>query len=627
MDFLYETFFNINRKSNEKFTDVNVENKLNNINLIKQKNLVKEKTKLIEELSSINTLDFNTSLPFILKRDIVDNKKISSVSKAKCLPNDIDNGISCIVKANNFYYNNSSYNNFNINVMPDGYSTTKNNISTYNYDIVITNVTPNQPLSVVRQTNFYFPDDKNIKNILQSPRQFNYVNKYDQRIINYFNNYAKYNNLINSNLTNQLLTGIDNNDQSLISSYFTILSNLLLLKNIYSGSPSNSPSPSILNQQISISPSLLSMQSKSTFISYFNYNSGYYFDINDIKQNIIFLYNNIISDPNINAVIDLNIIDKTHLKFYYNTTSHMDIYTFELYPEIQIIFKNLSLSFNSDMPKSLSNTVWSLYYLQSLTENSSAGSITFTYNDCIKYPIALPFSLPRSLSWDTDSNGIVPYMTHLFNINNSFINNITIIDPLTSKNVTDGLKTVTKNITDFLQKIGNTNLKSITDIFILYDPISYNFQSWIFTNILDPNTNKKINYPLITFVGSYYPVNCEKGTLHNSYCIPKCPPNYSYDLGLICLSNDFNNYFPESKFCTHINSLKLQNIPSDSIMSGFIKSCDPNYYTQTTVITQSNISTFKNVEDFNNVNVNINTNNINNTNNNTNNILHFSPFL
>ena len=117
-----------------------------------------------------------------------------------------------------------------------------------------------------RESLFYFVDKNN-------KRPFDKNNKYELSIIKYFKNYNKFN-------TNKL-------------------------RSTYNTPSSNIPTPSYINDDneiITIIKELLLLQS-STSSNPFIYTSKYD-DINDIKSNIIDIYNNIINPNNIKYNID-----------------------------------------------------------------------------------------------------------------------------------------------------------------------------------------------------------------------------------------------------------------------------------------------------------------------------------
>jgi hypothetical protein len=304
----------------------------------------------------------------------------------------------------------------------------------------------------------------------------------------------------------------------------------------------------------------------------------------------------------------------------------MNVYTFELIPNITITFSKLILTFDPNMPQNISkSSIWALYYLHSISASDDTPDITFIYNDSIKYPIAIPLAIPNTSNWETNStNGIFTYMNNIFNTNNTFLNNISIIDPTNPKNPVsvDGLTLITNNLSNFIKKLGNTQISSITDIFVLYDPIEYKFQSCIYTNLIDSTTNKNIICPLILFSTNYIPIYCPTGKYYNGKCIPGCPPSFSYDFGLVCLNNNINNYLPNSDLCNYINNninnnFLLSSSPSSSvnpIFEGILEGCDPDYFNKTKSINQSDIINTQ--ESFGNVNITKN-----------NNIFYFSPYL
>jgi len=535
----------------ENFTDINldIDEKLKYINSIK---LEESKLELFIE-------EYDTTQPYISKKNI-------SSMLPECNGNDMliitPSSTICNSTPINLYLNYGE--NFHIEVLPDGYlpgrKACNNNeqfISKCNYNALIKQV-KNQPIQIVRETYFNFPD---------SPiRQFNYSNLNDKSIINYFNNYTKYTNYINST-SNPLLSSfcIDNlscnsNDMSIINNYFSIIQNLLLLKNT----------------------------SDITYNS-FTYNSGYSFDINTIKTNVIDLYSNL---PNIPANSIMYIDDKTSIKFLQD--SNKNVYTMELNPSVTIIFKNLSLGFNqTELDTSGINnsaSIWNLNYLNSLSPSETDVMYTYTYKpNPIYFPIVLPFLIPTPTTTSTIWNTV--------NTNKNTDSILTYISKL-SPSIADKLSEAESNINSVINTLttkDGSSLLSIIDIFLLYDSESNLFQSFIVTNE-ESIDSKYMLYPVLNFSTTYTPTKCKNGTLYNDKCLANCPSEFTYDLGEVCLNSNQNLYIPNSSICDYLNS-HMSNI--NPTLQRLIDKCNPNVTPE--------IETFSNYQKSN--------------------ITHYSPFL
>jgi hypothetical protein len=555
IDFITETFFN----NYERFSDNNINYKLRKIHKIEELTNVQ-----VDTFNPFDPLSIDPNKSYILKKDIVPTNNQPSITDSTCNVNDLtlnhNNKRICNINPINFYLNSSNSNKLLIKVLSDGLYSTPNsqNYSYYNYDAKITDITPPDYLSKIRKTNFYFPDN-NTPTIYSKSRTFDYSNKYDKQIINYFNNYTKYNNYISytnnpiiNNLSSPSLT-----DTQLINTYFSYMQNILLLSN------SNKDTP-------------------------FEYKSGYTFDINDIKQHLIGLYNDLDKSLKINMIIN----DETTVSLYYDSVLNMNIYAFELNPSITITFTNLNLTFNS-LPNNVTpNSVWSLYYVTKLTPVTSP-DIVFSYNDNIKYPIVLPFAIPPVDNWQGNpSNGVLYYFDNLFK--NNVFSNSTFMDVTNNNSIitnTNNNQIVINNLTNFIKLIGNTNLLSITDVFFMYDPSTHIAQSWIITNMLDQKTQNNIIAPIIYLSTSYIPKFCSAGLYYNGKCLPSCPKGFEYDLGLVCLNSNPQLYLPNTPTCSYINHLKLTPSTSiDPIMNGIMLGCDPKYFEKQKVISQSDIT-------------------------------------
>ena len=594
IDFLSETFFNIKKFNlKEKFTDSDIEEKLKYINLIEEKSNTKlnkitnNNTKIEHLTNTIDPLIYDPNTPYILKRDLLNSDKQSPITDAKCSVGDkIVSDTTCIINSNKFYLRSSTNNNFMIKVLSDGKPSTES--PHYTYNVTIDTITPSASLNTVRKTYFYFPSNTNIKLYENLPRKFNEINnfntdnKIDNAIITYFNNYVNYNNFINKT-SNPLLL----NNTTLIDTYFSYVTNLLLLKN-------------------------------STANTIFKYTSGYAFDINDIKTNIIFLYNEIIIDPKNTINVNLKIDDQTNIKFMYDTPINMNIYSMELNPNITISFSKLLLTFDPAMPTTISKTsIWALNYLKSIQADNNANDYIFNYNDTLYFPIVISLATPNTAEWENNSvNGVLTYFTSLFATSNLDINVLKIKDLSnpTSNITIDGLSFVTERLKKFISQLGNKDILNITNIFVIYDSDSKLFQSWIITNINDTNTGKLISIPLVAFTTTYNTFICDTGYYYNNKCLPKCPDGFNYDFGLVCLNSKIDNYLPGKSMCNFINTITPS--PTDPILSGIKFGCDPNYFTYNKTFSQSDITSNLNLtnqkESFGNVNLyqKMNNNNI-----------------
>lgn len=313
-------------------------------------------------------------------------------------------------------------------------------------------------------------------------------------------------------------------------------------------------------------------------INPFIYNSGYNFDINNIKQKIICLYDNLqdTSDINYNMIIE----DNTNILFYYDSPDLMNVYSFELNPNITITFSNLILSFDNLPDNVTEGSLWSLYYVNNITiASTNVDPIIFSYTDNIKYPIILPLAIPITNNWKNNTvNGVLNYYNNLFK--NPALNNINFID-IDNKVILDtpGYDIVEENLTTFLNYIGESNLITVTDICVIYDTNSNLFQSWIITNLPDPTTKINIITPLIFFTTIYDPMICPADMLYyDKKCMPACPNNYKYDLGLVCLKDDPKIYLPNSTQCNDLikQTPNINAVPD--IIKGIIKGCNTKYF-------------------------------------------------
>lgn len=465
-NFLSENFFNIKKFNlKEKFTDADIDQKLKYINLISKSNTIENydsKSYYIEKT--------NPTLPTCNKNDTIVNS-------------------NCVVSSTNFYVHDGSF--FNIQVQQDGTLCSIFSDPIDNFTINNCTYEPNPP----NNQSFIFPN-----NII---RQFNTNNILDKSIINYFNNYTKYNNYI-SGTNNQLLTST-NNDTNLINSYTLILQNLLQLKN-------------------------------TTDNSIFIYNSGNSYDINTIKSNIITLYNDILSIDTSDLKYVMNIEDKTTLRFF--TDSSKNVYSFELHPDITITFKNLLLGFdnNSIVEDGITDqtSIWNLNYLNLLTPTNSSKPIIYNYKPKpFYYPVVLPFTISK------DS-------TLLTYFNNLFKNKPHGLPNLSNINLLDSTINLTTINTKFMNNI--TELSKITDIFAMFDSTSNIFSSYIITNS---------NIPIINFSPTYIPNTCDNKILYNQNCYSLCPTEYKVDIYTACLTDDESKYINNSNLCKYL----LNNIP------------------------------------------------------------------
>jgi hypothetical protein len=466
-NFLTENFFNVKKFNlKEKFTDSDIDQKLKYINLIS------------------NTVEkYDSKQHYIVK----DNPTIPI-----CNNNDILNNSNCIISSTVFYVQDGSY--FDIQVQQDGLACSIFSDPIDNFNI--NNCTYNFDLS--RNTKFIFPNS-----II---RQFDYNNILDKSIINYFNNYTKYNNYL-SGINDQVLTSTDN-DINLINKYTLILEKLLQL--------SNSSNDNI-----------------------FGYNSGYSYDINTIKTNIINLYNNLLSVDKSNLKYIMNIEDKTKIRFL--TDSSKNVYSFELHPDVTITFKNLLLGFdnNSIIENGIidQTSIWNLNYLNLLTPTNSSTPIVYKYKPKpYYYPIVIPFTISKN-------SNLLTYFNNLFKSNPHGIINMANINLLDSTNASSNLNTVNTN---FMNNIDD--LSTITDIFAMYDSKSNIFSSFIINHS---------NIPIINFFPLYLPYKCDNKVLYNNNCYSLCPPEYPFDINTACLIDDESKYINNSDLCNYL----LNNLP------------------------------------------------------------------
>ena len=318
---------------------------------------------------------------------------------------------------------------------------------------------------------------------------------------------------------------------------------------------------------------LLLLQS-SSISDIFTYKSKYD-DINDIKNSIIDLYNNIIpvGDIKYNMIIE----DTTNLTFYYDSPDSINIYAFELNPHIKISFTNLLIKYN-DLPSYISKeSIWSLSYISHLIPMELTDSINIVYSDNIKYPIVLSLATPNTIDWENNTtNGVIDYFNTIFkNPNTKNVKILNINDKLIKNNMNRDIKTIIiDNLSNFINYIGVSKITSITDICVLYDTNTGLFESWVLTNLED-----NILAPIIFFRTIYDPNLCVDNRVYfNKLCMPSCPLDYKYDLGIVCLKDDPKIYLPNSSQCTKINRLytgrNIKSIPD--VIQGIIKGCNPD---------------------------------------------------
>ena len=59
-------------------------------------------------------------------------------------------------------------------------------------------------------------------------------------------------------------------------------------------------------------------------------------------------------------------------------------------------------------------------------------------------------------------------------------------------------------------------------------------------------------------------------------CLPNCPKEYPYDIGIACLSNNKNLYLPNSTLCNYLNNNSGVLSGADPIIQGLVASCSNN---------------------------------------------------
>jgi hypothetical protein len=559
LDFLYEKYFNIKKFNlKEKFTDSDIDEKLKYINLVEE-----------------TRENYDISQPFILKKNISVNSPVLATCNINDQLSNTPSGSLCNIKQNNLYPINGGH--FYVTVMADGFINNGNdcslNISSTVYDLP--KCIYNQTYQTNRQTQFIFPDNN-------KPRPFTLTNIVEQSIINYFNNYVKYNNYISNtkniilstscsyNGTNYMCTP---NDLTIINNYSTLLQNLLLLK--------NTP------------PSIFPM----------SYNSGYTYDINTVKTNLLNIYNNLLANDNSNINYTMYINDTTSIKFL--TDADKNVYAMELHPSVVVTFTKLVLGFDlnglSTSGITDNTSIWNLNYLNMITPDSSVTNvIKYTYKpDPIYFPIALQFVLPNSNvlsnNWNTSApTGVINYINNIFKASNTNVaSDLNLINtPTTSMSIPVQVTNNLQNYINILTNTNNVSLSSITDIFAIYDGNTNLFQIYLVTNgysnvknIMTPSGPDIINsgmatpsisyqiYTLIKFKPTYIPNVCTSGSFYNGLCLPQCPPEYPYDIGAACLSNNKNLYTRNSSLCNYLSSHAPSLSNPDPILMALMSSC------------------------------------------------------
>jgi hypothetical protein len=269
----------------------------------------------------------------------------------------------------------------------------------------------------------------------------------------------------------------------------------------------------------------------------------------------------------------------------------MNVYAFELNPAVTITFTNLKLTF-SKLPKNIEvGSIWSLYYVTKMVPEVITNVSSYTYTDNIHYPIVLPLAIPSTNNWENNTtNGVVYYFNNTFKDGN--LNSTNIIDISNNNNIITGIsgsEYAIKNLTNFIKLVGNTNLLSITDVFLIYNPLKDTVQSWAITNLKDDKTNEPIIAPLLYLSLMYTPKNCSNSLLYSDKCIPSCPAGFNYDLGLICLNSNPSLYLPDSELCNYINDLSLTK-PINPIIEGIKLGCDKKYFDNNKTINQADVT-------------------------------------
>jgi len=562
----------------ENYEELDINNKLANINLIKNKTF--------EHLNKrIRSPERYKKPPYLIKKDFLANNNQSAITNAQCTINILpDNNNNCIISSNNLYLSTSGENNFSIRVLPQGSDVSKDNSSFFTYSVTMNSkdsLINSQQLKNIRKSYFNFPSDTNYKVVSNSPRQFDSNQKYEQAIIKYFDNYAKYNNYINSLAPSPYISNFS--QKELFSPGPSInINHLLLLQNNIGESP-------------------------------FIYNSGYNYDIYNIKNKLINLYENLfipqsttISTTIFNMIID----DTTYLKCFFDSIQNMNVYAIELNPSVKIKFTNISLKY-SGLPSSIPiDSIWSLYYVSILEITPDTESI-YSYTDNIKYPVVIPLAIPSEMpsikEWkENTTNGVFAYFESIFKKGN--LEAVEYLDPYTyrktsltetrdiyAKNKIDETRDIyAKNKIDkFVELIGNTNLTKITDVYVLYNPSTYIFTSWIITTIPDVVTYQNITAPILSFSTKYKPSYCSNGIFYNGKCLPSCPDDYKYDFGLVCLSSNPTDYLPDTGFCDSLNEIDSNtlslSISDDNPLAGLLINCNKNYFNIVKSISQKDI--------------------------------------
>jgi len=252
---------------------------------------------------------------------------------------------------------------------------------------------------------------------------------------------------------------------------------------------------------------------------------------------------------------------------------------------------NISINLTNLTPVNVKNQK-NIYDFNSFCDNfhhliyDKKASYVYTYDKQIYFPILLPFNLPKKINETTVDENDHKWSENIIN----YFNTVFIDNQLNLRNkvpISGNISDAIKNGIDSL-KYDMKIINSIKNIFAIFVPKNNEFENkeGVFTFIIqltteDVSNNKNIY--VVEIDTSYNPNFCTdvNTILYNQKCLPKCPPNFNIDLGLVCLNSDISKFTPNSDLCTYVNNINKTDISEDSMLSGIIHACDNELYNNT----------------------------------------------
>ena len=550
VDYISEKMSNNNIKNNN-----NNDNNNKNNNIIKTDNILRsnqilnnvsnpvlndESTQIKEQFNSVDP-----SLNYIIKRNY------SNIEHASCIKSDItsEDYNKCYMKASLFYPLETVEKTYTISTLPYTIFDPVTNKDTYYANITnISNPLKYNGLGQYRDTNFIISNEEVNRNLSKD-------GELETIIIDYIKRYLTYYNKINSESPINII--LDDN-------YIANLRNIILLQS-----------------------------------SRFFNNTLRSYTITDIYSGIQRLINNFekfYNDPEFTNT-DLSITNNTKLvvliipNTYSNNIKTNIVYSLILKIYVSIKITNLT-------PLDSSNNSSNINSFDTLINNfhhfiyDKDKSYLYTEEKEILFPIMLNFDLPKridintvNLDDDTWINNIILYMNTLLIDHQLLIRNKIKIS--NNENPIDLIINKLKKI-----KVEPGLINNISNIFVIYVPKNNIFDDFNGTFDLkieiDNLSDNKELISIAHFNNKYNPVFCSNinTSIYNFKCLPKCPPNYNIDLGLVCLKSDISNYTPDSDLCKSIESFPdiiKNNVEPGSILDGVIQACNSEYYNNSLV--------------------------------------------